>query len=148
MNVIPLSDVPRGCLRQFGSDDAAILKTLRDTADRESGYFLLRHHHLKMASATFVIANDLELTGRWILGRIRQHKTQPGRFEILIRRARTCYYLAVDSKEAVAEEIGYLQQDADLELASATELHSSWIVTHDDEFERLGFSSKNSNTGT
>lgn len=139
-NVIPLYMVPKSAIKG-GSTDMAILRTLRDTADIEDGYFLLRYEYLQVPTGTFVLSGNIRLNGRWMLGRIRQHATQPGRYEILIRRLRTCYYISVDTKEALAEEIRFMAQDADFELSASLRAESAWQLTSDSMFHDLGFSS-------
>lgn len=138
MNLIPLLQVPEGSIEMSGDDQRA-LKKLRASAKPEQGFFLVRYHYLRVASGTFTLRGGLDLTGRWLLGRVRKHKTQPGRFEIVVRRARTCYYLAVDSDAELADELRFLSKDGDGDLAEALSENCPWIVTHDAEFQNLGF---------
>lgn len=138
MHLIPLLKLPEGSI-ETGGDDQRALKKLWASAKPEQGFFMVRYHFLRVPSGTFLLRGGLDLTGRWLLGRIRKHRTQPGRFEILVRRARTCYYLAVDSKAELASELRFMASDGDGDLAEALATDSPWTITTDAEFDALGF---------
>lgn len=140
--LVPLLDIPVGCIHKV-NDDHSLLRTLRETTDRKQGYFMLRYFNLRNPGGTFVLTGDLKFTGRWSLGRIRKHPTQPGRYEILVRRAKTCYYQSVDSMARLIEELRILAVDGDGDLANAASSQDSpWYVKSDPEFEDTGFSSE------
>lgn len=137
-NIVPLLDVPLGCIASCGGDQD-LLKKLRKTATADQGFFLVRYHHLNTPVSTFVLTGDLRYNGRWHLGRIRQHKTRKGCYEILVKRTRTCYYREVDSFHEVANEIRFFNEDADLEFSQLLTGPSEWIFTTDEEFYDRGF---------
>lgn len=143
MNLYPLTDIPPACFPGTPGD-ASRLKLVRIKCKPIHGLFLVRYDSLKIPSATFVLTGNVDYSGRWLLGRVRLHKAQPGRYEILIRRAKTCYYRAVDTAHDVAEELRFLALDGDAELSEISDNpKSEWIITPDSEFTEMGFSTEN-----
>ena len=134
MNIYPLQDIPKACFPSVGTPDQMRLKALRNMSERTMGFFLVRHDASNNHTASFLLTGYY--AGRWMLGRIRKHKTQAGRYEIVIRRARMCYYRAVDSTEALADELRYMEADSDAEFCDTS---GEWISTPDIEFHDLGF---------
>lgn len=138
MNLFPLINLPETSI-DSGSHNQKLLKTLRKVIKPEYGFFMLRYHYLKVPTGTFTLGRSIDLSGRWLLGRIRQHKTQPGRYEILVWRGKTCYYLSVDSTRELADELRFMDADADGDLSEAIDSKSPWTVIPDTEFTALGF---------
>lgn len=136
-NIKPLYTIPSSYFPGV-SGDPGLLKTLRTMCKPIHGLFLVRNQNSEQTLGSFVLSYGTQFSGRWFLGRIRKHKTQPGRFEILIRRNKTCYYKAVDSEHDLADEIRFMDVDADVEFSSAS---GGWITTPDAEFTEIGFSS-------
>lgn len=136
MNVFPLHKIPVECFPRTASKEQELLRKLRDFAEPDNGLFLVRHAASNNYSASFLMRGGVDLTGRFLLGRIRRHKTTPGRYEIVIRRAKTCYYRSVYSHKELADELRFLNQDCDAELSDPD---SPWISTQDPEFTDLGF---------
>lgn len=140
MNVVPLTSLPINCIGS-GSADQTALRSLRKKAVLRDGYFLLRYHNLMTPSGTFNLKGDMRYEGRWLLGRIRRHRTLPGQFELLVRRKRTCYYLKVDSQAELCQALRRFDSEADLDLYEALSINSTslWAITQDKEFELSGF---------
>jgi len=139
-NCFPLHEIPKSCFPTGGNRDQAMIKTLRNFAKKEQGYFMVRYSHTIGPAATFVLTSDPGFIGRWFLGRVRKHKTRPGCYELVIRRAKTCYYRTVDTIEDLADELRFLAVDADAELSNPSGV---WVSTPDSEFYELGFSQEN-----
>lgn len=137
-NLYPILSIPRSNFSVGFSPDHKRLKAIRDKAKPYHGLFLVRHTASNNMSASFVLQGG-EYSGRWLLGRIRKHKTQPGRFEILIRRATTCYYQVVDGIEDLADELRFMAIDSDAEFADP---EGKWISTPDLQFSELGFTTE------
>lgn len=137
-NLYPMMDIPRSNFSVGFSDDHKLLKALRESAKPYHGLFLVRHDVSNNLGASFVL-NGGAYSGRWLLGRVRLHKTQPGRYEIVIRRATTCYYQAVDSTKELADELRFMAIDSDAEFADP---EGKWISTPDRQFAELGFTTE------
>lgn len=135
INLYPMHSIPRGNFTSGANSDHKLLKLLREKIKTYHGFFLVRHATSNNSGASFVLQGG-EFSGRWLLGRIRKHKTQPGRYEIVIRRATTCYYQAVDGTEALANELRFMALDCDEEFSDSS---GKWISTPDLEFSELGF---------
>lgn len=135
MNIYPLHSIGRSHFSGGVNKDHKTLKALRDSIKPYHGFFLVRHDVSNNPAASFVLSGG-KYSGRWLLGRVRKHETQPGRYEIVIRRATTCYYRSVDSDHDLAEEFRYMALDADAEFADQS---GSWISTPDLQFSDLGF---------
>lgn len=135
MNIYPMHTIPRSSFIASRNESHRVLKLLRDHSKPYHGFFMVRHDVSNNPGATFVLSGG-KYSGRWMLGRVRKHKTQPGRYEIVIKRTTTCYYISVDSDHDLAEELRYLAVDADAEFI---EPDSKWISTPDIEFSELGF---------
>lgn len=136
-NIKPLHEIPQYCFPGI-KGDPGLLKTLRTMCKPIHGLFMVRNQNSEQTLGSFVMGSTHDFGGRWFLGRIRKHKTQPGRFEILIRRNKTCYYKTVDSEHDLADELRFMDVDADVEFSSAS---GGWITTPDAEFTEIGFSS-------
>jgi hypothetical protein len=136
-NIKPLHAMPQYCFPGV-KGDPGVLKAVRTMAKPIHGMFMVRNLNTEQTLGSFVMGNTSGYDGRWFLGRIRKHKTQPGRFEILIRRNKTCYYKTVDSEHDLADELRFMDVDADVEFSSAS---GGWITTPDAEFTEIGFSS-------
>lgn len=136
-NVKPLHEIPQYCFPGIKGDQG-LLKTLRTMCKPIHGLFMVRNQNTEQMRGSFILSSTNSFGGRWFLGRIRKHKTQPGRFEILIRRNKTCYYKTVDSEHDLADELRFMDVDADVEFSSAS---GGWITTPDAEFTTIGFSS-------
>lgn len=134
--VIPLLSIEKNQIVGGLGEDQRHLRVIRNSVQPEHGFFMVRHVDNSTPAATFVLSGGIDVAGRWLLGRIRKHSTQPGRFEILIRRARMCYYRAVDSEHELAEELRFLALDGDVEFGQS---NGEWISTIDPEFSNLGF---------
>lgn len=135
VNIYPLHAIPRARFSLGFNDDHKLLRQLRDNAKPYHGLFLVRHANSNNVAASFTI-NGGQYSGRWLLGRVRKHATQPGRYEILIRRATTCYYQAVDGDADLANELRFMALDADTEFSDT---EGKWISTPDLEFANMGF---------
>ena len=137
-NLYPLMSIPRTNFSMGFNNNHKLLKALRDAAKPYHGLFLVRHDVSNNTSASFVLQGG-EYSGRWLLGRIRKLKTQPGRYEILIRRATTCYYQVVDGTHELADELRFMAVDSDAEFADP---EGKWISTPDLQFAELGFTTE------
>ncbi len=135
INLYPLHNIPLKNFTMGANNDHKLLKALREKAKTYHGLFLVRQTTSNNSAASFVLQGG-EFSGRWLLGRIRKHKTQPGRYEIVIRRATTCYYQAIDGTQDLANELRFMALDADTEFSDPT---GKWIPTPDLEFNDLGF---------
>lgn len=135
VNLYPMHSIPLKNFTMGASNDHKLFRTLRENIKTYHGFFLVRHSTSNNSAASFVLQGG-EYSGRWMLGRIRKHKTQPGRYEIVIRRATTCYYQAVDGTQDLANELRFMALDADTEFSDPT---GKWIPTPDLEFNDLGF---------
>lgn len=135
-NIFPLHAMPQYCFPGV-KGDPGILKAVRTMAKPIHGMFMVRNQNSEQTLGSFVLGSTQDYAGRWFLGRVRKHKTQPGRYEILIRRNRTCYYKTVDSEHDLADELRFMDVDADVEFSSAS---GGWITTSDAEFTEMGFS--------
>lgn len=137
MNIYPLHAIPARCFPTGLNKDQKLLRDIRNLSKPTHGFFVVRYAASNNPSATFTLSGGPDHAGRWLLGRIRKHKTQPGRFEIVIRRAKTCYYRVVDGNHDLAEELRFMSQDADAEFSDS---QGMWMSVQDSEFQSLGFS--------
>ncbi len=135
-NILPLLDVPNHCFPLGMNNDQKLLRRIRAAAKPEHGFFLVRHTQTGLASATFVLEGSTRYVGRWMLGRIRKHEVHPGRYEILIRRAGSCYYRSIDTMKDLADELRFMDADADAELGQGS---GDWATSPDRMFQEIGF---------
>lgn len=135
VNLYPLLSIPRSSFSAGMNSDHKLLKLVRESCKPYHGLFLVRQSTSNNSGASFVLQGG-EYSGRWLLGRIRKHKTQPGRYEIVIRRAKTCYYQAIDGTQDLANELRFMALDADTEFSDT---EGKWISTPDLEFNNMGF---------
>lgn len=138
MNLYPLHSIPLSNFTVGHSSDHKLLKALRSASKPYHGLFLVRQTTTNNTGASFVLQGG-QFSGRWLLGRIRKHKTQPGRYEIVIRRAMTCYYQVVDGTHDLADELRFMAIDSDAEFADP---EGKWISTPDLQFAELGFTTE------
>lgn len=137
-NLYPLHSIPRSQFMAGTNHDHKLLKALRECVKTYHGMFLVRHDASNNPGASFRLLGG-EYSGQWLLGRIRKHGSQPGRYEIVIRRATTCYYRCVDSTSELADELRFMDADADAEFP---DMGGKWIITPDLEFSDLGFTTE------